>query len=48
MHTNNQCISEVTVAATRMLNILQEHYLSAIIVQDQAFFDRIDPGEVVT
>jgi hypothetical protein len=28
--------------------MLREQYLSAIVVQDQAFFDRIGPGEIVT
>lgn len=38
----------VTIAATKMSNLLREQYLSAIVVQDQAFFDRIGPGEIVT
>jgi len=28
--------------------MLREQYLSSIVVQDQAFFDRIGPGEIVT
>jgi ATP-binding cassette subfamily B (MDR/TAP) protein 1 len=31
-----------------MSNRLREQYLAAILVQDQAFFDRIGPGEIVT
>jgi len=31
-----------------MSNMLREQYLSSIVVQDQAFFDRIGPGEIVT
>lgn len=38
----------VTIAATKLSNRLREQYLSAIVVQDQAFFDRIGPGEIVT
>ncbi|WWC59907.1 uncharacterized protein I303_102469 [Kwoniella dejecticola CBS 10117] len=37
-----------SLAGVRLSNSLREQYLAAIIVQDQAFFDRIGPGEVVT
>ena len=30
-----------------MANHLREQYLAAVLVQDQAFFDRVGPGEVV-
>lgn len=38
----------VSLAGIQMSNRLREQYLAAILVQDQAFFDRIGPGEIVT
>ncbi|WVF68289.1 hypothetical protein IAT40_003054 [Kwoniella sp. CBS 6097] len=35
-------------AGVKLSNALREQYLSAVLVQDQAFFDRIGPGEIVT
>lgn len=36
------------MAGAKLGDQLREHYLAAILVQDQAFFDRIGPGEIVT
>lgn len=36
------------MAGAKLSNLLREQYLACIIVQDQAFFDRIGPGEIVT
>ncbi|WVQ95838.1 hypothetical protein IAU59_002937 [Kwoniella sp. CBS 9459] len=35
-------------AGVKLSNALREQYLSAVLVQDQAFFDRVGPGEIVT
>ncbi|KAK8858969.1 hypothetical protein IAR55_003201 [Kwoniella newhampshirensis] len=37
-----------TMAGSKLSNSLREEYLAAIIVQDQAFYDRIGPGEVIS
>ncbi|WRT65273.1 uncharacterized protein IL334_002216 [Kwoniella shivajii] len=36
------------MAGIKLSNLLREEYLAAAIVQDQAFYDRIGPGEVIT
>lgn len=36
------------MAGAKLGDLLREQYLAAILVQDQAFFDRIGPGEIVT
>lgn len=36
------------MAGAKLSNLLREQYLAAIVVQDQAFFDRIGPGEIVS
>ena len=38
----------VTTAGVKLSGAVREKYLAAIMVQDQAFFDRIGAGEVVT
>jgi ABC-type multidrug transport system fused ATPase/permease subunit len=38
----------VSLAGQKMSSLLRQQYLAAVIVQDQAFFDRIGPGEIVT
>ncbi|WWD19426.1 hypothetical protein CI109_103886 [Kwoniella shandongensis] len=36
------------MAGSKLSNALLEEYLAAVIVQDQAFYDRIGPGEVIS
>lgn len=38
----------VTAAGIKLSGAVREKYLAAIMVQDQAFFDRIGAGEVVS
>ncbi|KAI9632019.1 P-loop containing nucleoside triphosphate hydrolase protein [Dioszegia hungarica] len=37
-----------SMAGAKLSNLLREKYLAAIVIQDQAFFDRIGPGEIVS
>ncbi|WWD00806.1 hypothetical protein V866_007743 [Kwoniella sp. B9012] len=36
-----------SLAGIKLSNALRQQYLSAVLIQDQAFFDRIGPGEIV-
>jgi ATP-binding cassette subfamily B (MDR/TAP) protein 1 len=36
------------MAGITLSNHMREQYLSAVLVQDQAFFDRVGPGEIVS
>lgn len=40
--------SLVSLAGIKLSNALRQQYLAAVVVQDQAFFDRIGPGEIVS
>lgn len=37
----------VSLAGVQLANSVREHYLAAVLVQDQAFFDRVGPGEII-
>lgn len=41
-------INTVNLAGINSANYLREQYLAAVLVQDQAFFDRVGPGEIIT
>lgn len=38
----------VTIAGVKLSNLVREQYLSAVISQDQAFFDRVGSGEIAS
>jgi ATP-binding cassette subfamily B (MDR/TAP) protein 1 len=41
-------LTPVTLAGVKLSNLVREQYLSSILSQDQAFFDRVGAGEIIT